>query len=312
MPREPWQAGSIYRIMVDGNFAGASGQTLGTDFSSAFSIGTDREKPVLLKVLAVNPGDVEEFNMEGTVPEYESWESFTRLELVFSEPVDLSGLRNLLVSENSSALVMESPPDFSNRAVFRFTEYPLWGSSFLFRLAPGLKDRGGNESEGEYLFRITCRGPLSRPPSLVGIRLPMSPGASGDKEARAFSYGDLFKNLPIDGGEDSYPYTVGTDTWIELYFETAPGTEIDLFSLMDLFRVSSTNLALYFSPRSINTNDFHWAQAKEGWENFQRIEIRGTLTNSVHSGIVTFHIPPGLKDKSGNRSSVDFRISLLK
>jgi len=81
---------------------------------------------------------------------------------------------------------------------------------------------------------------------------------------------------------------------------------------MDLFRVEVTNQALLFSPRSIVTEGFTLADPREGWENLRRFEIRGFLTNTVHSGVVTFRIPPGLRDKLGNRSTVDFRVSLLK
>jgi hypothetical protein len=119
-------------------------------------------------------------------------------------------------------------------------------------------------------------------------------------------------DLPIKEGVERYPFGGQTPTWIELYFETATDTDIDPFSIMDIFRVESTNQALVFSPRSIRTEGFSIASPREGWENFRRFEIRGFLTNSVHSGIVTFRIPPGLMDKRGNRSTVDFRISLLK
>ena len=243
--------------------------------------------------------------------EYREWESFTRLELVFSEPVDLSSLKNLLATEPQAALVMESPPEFSDRAVFRFAEYPQWGSSFLFRLSPGVKDISGNESGEEYNFRIVAGGPFSKPPLLIGIRLPMAPG-NDDHEEASYALSDIFSVLPIKIGEGYYPFSVAVPAWIELYFETSPGAEIDVFSIMDLFRVETTNQALYFSPRNISADNFTWPCPKEGWEGCQRIEVKGFLTNTVQSGVVTFHIPAGLKDTRGNRSSSDFRISLLK
>ena len=319
-PREPWQAGTHYRVRVGSDFTAVSGSILGTDYTSAFLAGPDRGKPVLLKALALGNG-------ENAVPEeivleephsivtagFSGWESFTRLILVFSEPVDSNGVRNLLVTEPSAALVMESPPGMLEQLVFRFAEYPAWGSAFLFRLGSGVKDQAGNESKDEYLFRITASGPLSKAPALRGIRLPMAPGnVSGDYEALSYSPADLFADLPIEHGEGRYPYAQSTDSWIELYFETGPDTEPDPFSVMDLFRVESTNQALTFSPRSIRTDGFTLASAAPGWENFRRLEIRGVLTNTVHSGIVTFRIPPGLRDRRGNKSSADFRISLLK
>ena len=311
IPREPWQAGGLYRIRVDSDFAGVSGSTLGEEYSTVFCIGEDRDKPALLKALALLPEGGEEEIPLGSSG-YSAWESSTRLCLVFSEPVDTGALRNLLIVEPALVLVAESPPLMSERVVFSFSGYPEWGASFLFRLYPGVKDRAGNESDTEYDFRIRTSGPLSKPPALAGIRLPMAPGNSDDPEALSFSQADLFADLPIKSGEGKYPFAEKTSSWIELYFEIAPDTDIDLFSVMDLFRVEPTNQALDFSPRSIRVEDFSLTDPRSGWETFRRVEIRGVLTNSVHSGLVTFRIPPGLRDKRGNRSAADFRISLLK
>jgi hypothetical protein len=317
IPREPWQTGNLYRIKVESGFTFASGAVLGTEYSSVFGVGEDMEKPVLLKALALLPdGEDEEISLEQPgvyrYAEYSSWESSTRLRLVFSEPVDLHSVRNLLTSDPTQALVMESPPEMAYSVVFRFNEYPLWGSSFLFRLGPGVRNLAGNESKDEYFFRIKAAGPLSKPPSLVGIRLPMSPGSNDDLRALSYSLMDSFNDLPIKIGEGRYPYNERIPSWIELYFETAPDTGLDLFSLMDLFRVEATNQALTFLPRNIRTKDFNLNEASAGWESFTRVQIDGILVNSVHTGIVSFRIPPGLKDQRGNKSAVDFRISLLK
>ena len=332
IPREPWQSGAVYGVVVDSSLYSVSGSVLGVEYSSVFYTGDDREKPVLLKALARFPGVpggtpeedyFEEITLEkpGAFPEaaYTAWENFTSLELVFSEPVDSGALRNFLSVEPSQALVMESPPEMSDRAIFRFAQYPKWGSSFIFRLSPGVKDGAGNESAEEYLFRISYGGPLSKPPALAGIRIPMAPGkipafpgGSEEHEPLSYSLSDVFADLPIKSGEGQYPYMEQTAAWIELYFETALETEIDLFSVMDLFRLESTNQALAFSPRNVIRNDFTWAAPREGWEEFQRVEIRGFITNTAQSGIVTFRIPAGLTDKRGNRSDEDFRISLLK
>ena len=326
-PRDPWQTGILYQIKIDSGFMGFSGDVLGSEYITFFSVGNDREKPVLNKAYALYPaGEIavnrEEIAIENILPgmpgyfsleEFSEWESFTKLELVFSEPVDLGSLRNLLVTEPQVSLVMESDPVFSDRAVFRFAEFPQWGSVYLFRLGPGFRDINGNVSEDEYLFRINCNGPLSKPPALAGIRLPTAPGNStGDYDPRTYSPADLFKDLPIKTGEDHFPYGEAVSAWIELYFDTAPGTEIDIFSLMEFFRVDVTNQALTFSPVSIRLDDFTWAEPASGWENFQRVEMSGLLTNSINSGIVSFRILSGLRDKRGNRSYTDFRISLLK
>ena len=327
-PADPWKTGITYQARVDGGFSGASGYTLGSDYITVFSTGTDREKPVLLKAHAVTPGNgprgsfkdedsIEEINIgkPGTdLPAgYEAWESFTRLELIFSKPMDLSLIKNFLITEPSVPLLLCSSPEIRDRAVFCFSEYPAWGSSFLFRLLPGVKDYAGNETAEEYCFTISCEGPYSKPPALAGIRIPLSPcpdGVPDLAELLSFSVNETFSDLPID--KENFDYNVKTPWWIELYFDTARDTNIDIFSVMDLFRLESTNNALVFSPQSIITENFTRPDPRAGWEHYYRVEIRGVLTNTVQSGIVTFRIPAGLKDKQGNRSSEDFRISLLK
>ena len=326
-PRDPWQAGILYRVNVDSGFKGVSGDVIGSEYITFFSLASDMEKPILECANALFPTGEnsvtrEEIAIERILPgmpghfslnDFLEWENHTRLELIFSKPVDLGSLRNLLATEPPVSLIMESEPVFSDRAIFRFAEIPRWGSSFLFRLSSGIKDINGNVSDDEYLFRINCNGPLSKPPALAGIRLPMAPGNSdGEYDPKTYSPADLFKDLPIKTGEDHFPFGEAVPIWIELYFETAPETEIDLFSLMEFFRVDATNQALTFSPLSIRTEDFVWAEPVSGWENFQRIEVYGLLTNSTNSGIVSFRVLSGLRDKRGNRSSTDFRISLLK
>ena len=315
IPRDLWQSGELYKVKVEGNFPFASGARLEREYISAFTAGEDGEKPILLKVLALLPGGVEEEISLG-IPgdslfgEYSAWESHTRLCLVFSEPVDSTSVRNLLTCEPSRSLVLVSPPGMASQVILNFGDYPPWGSSFLFHLGPGVKDQAGNESSADYYFKINTSGRLSKPPLLAGIRLPVTPKYGGD--TACYTLNDNFSWLHLVTGNDGYPYDGKAASWIELYFDVAPDTEMDLFSLMDLFRVTATNSSMEFFPRSIKTCGFSLTEPRAGWESFHRVEVQGVLTNSGNSGIVTFSISSGLKDKRGNMSTEEFRISLLK
>jgi hypothetical protein len=139
----------------------------------------------------------------------------------------------------------------------------------------------------------------------------MAPG-KGDQEALSFTPDNLYSNLPITSGAGRYSHIKETPSWIELYFETAPGTDIDSFSVLELFRVEATNHALTFTPTSVRGKDFTLADPREGWEQYQRLEIRGLFTNTTKSGIITFRILPGLTDNQGNQSNKDYRIILYK
>jgi hypothetical protein len=314
VPLEPWKQGVKYRLTVNEKFEDAAGRALGDEFSSVFtgSLNGDTERPRLIAAHAEDPGKEKIKLIPGE--EYETWESFTRLVLEFSEPVDTQSVKNCLTLEPISGISMESGPGFQEFVIFYFSEPPIWGNKFLFKLGSGIIDAAGNESIEKSSFRIKTGGPLSKPPRLIGIRLPMAPGKTGEagQEALTFMPEDLFGDLPIEMGDDRYNYSEQVKTWIELYFETAHGTELDLFSVMEHFNVESTNSAIRFSLRTIVNNDFTWADPISEWSNLYRLEIRGFLTNTVDSGIVSFVISPGLEDLNGNRQDKAVRISLLK
>jgi len=119
-----------------------------------------------------------------------------------------------------------------------------------------------------------------------------------------------FADFPIESY--NYPFDIGVNTWIELYFETAAGAAIDPISLMDRFRFTSTNSALSFSPRLIMLSAFSVQDPVPGWEDLTRVEIQGVLTNRPNTGMVTIETTAGLRDSLGNRNSETQRFLLLK
>jgi hypothetical protein len=138
----------------------------------------------------------------------------------------------------------------------------------------------------------------------------MAPASGTDLELVCFGTDSLYEIIPITDG--SYPSAEGIKTWIELYFITAEGASINPFSLMELFRIETSNNVLAFSPRQIKTEKFSVTDPHSGWEDYQRLEIAGILTNSINFGIVNFQIAAGLLDNLGNKNEKLLRISLLK
>jgi hypothetical protein len=315
-PAEPWTWGRRYRLRVSADFQSALGIVLGREYLSRFILGEDRLPPALIAAHAVDTAGNTVFALipqEAAAPFTENglWESAYRLRLDFSEPVDTASLKNCLTLEPVSAdpvgsLVMETPPGYASSVLFALTEKPAWGSRFLFRLKSGVRDEEENESGETVLFRVCADGPYSKPPLLVGIRLPMDPGAA-DELVRRYTPADAFGELPLTGGSGA-----GTNAWIELYFDTAPGAGVDLFSLMYLFRLAATNGALSFSPRDIRSSDFSHLLPPPEWEAYYRLEIQGLLLNGISSGMVTFYVGAGLLDTLGNRNAGIFRLPLYK
>jgi hypothetical protein len=316
VPLEQWMPNQRYDLKVSASLTGPTGLSMGREFFSTFTTGPSGEKPRLLAAFRLDGDDEEPLAEEqaGAFTENSGWEKDSRLRLVFSGPVDLVSLGDRLGTEGGPSLVLETGSRFSAGPVFHFNEPPVWKSRFLIRLKAGVLDEAGKESAGEYLFRVHADGKHSMPPRLRGIRLPMAPGRNPPEaqEPRDYSVDDLFSGLPMEPTGDRFPFSVEVPLWIELYFDTAEGAEVDPFSVMALFRVETTNNVLSFSPRSIKTENFTLAEPKAGWESCDRVEIGGFLTNTVNSGVVSFIIGEGLGDSLGNRSGDLFRISLSK
>ena len=317
-PAEPWMQNRRYEIRFSTSLTDNNKMNAGNDFLSIFTIGTDREPPCLQyasritkdgSIIPLLPGSSRPNPMELPIENHD-WEKEDRLLLGFSKPVDSLSVKNCLSAEDASSLVMETGPGYKTEFTFRFENIPAYESRFAFRLKPGVKDSEGNESGDEYVYRIFANGKFSKPPELAGIRLPMAPANGTDLELVCFGTDSLYEIIPITDG--SYPSAEGIKTWIELYFITAEGASINPFSLMELFRIETSNNVLAFSPRQIKTEKFSVADPHPGWEDYQRLEIAGILTNSINFGIVNFQIAAGLLDNLGNKNEKLLRISLLK
>jgi hypothetical protein len=319
-PAEPWAAGTRYRLSLSSLFSGKTGLTMGEDFFSHFTVGFDDVPPVLTGAYRLDPGgEGEEIFPEilGTAGENTGWEGDSRFRLDFSEPVNTDSLKKSLGVEPGPSLVLETPPGFTDSAVFRFSERPPYGSRLLIRLNAGVRDAGENESTETHVFRIYTDGALSGPPSLAGIRLPVSSWKLKDsgEEGMCFSMDEPFAVLPVTeltDEADAVDYGIGRPSWIELYFDLAEDAGPDPFSVRELFRVEATNNALSFSPHRVITEDFSLPDPPPEWAAYKRLEIRGELTDTTNSGIVSFIIGPGLVDTRGNRSERAFRLPLLK
>ena len=317
-PSELWLNNSRYEMRISSSLTGCNGMSIENDFLSIFTVGTDRENPYLLNAHRITKnGDIFQLNPDNNynsasyLPvENHDWEKDDKLLLVFSKPVDSVSVRNYISAEDGPNLVLESVPGFNNEIILKFENIPAYESRFTFRIRPGIKDRAGNESKDEYIFRVFANGKYSKPPALAGIRMPMAPANAADHELKYFDINSIFENIPIKN--ENYPSGESVMTWIELYFFTAEGAAVDPFSVMELFRIDTSNNVISFSARHVKTNNFTIANPQGGLENLQRIEITGNLVNSTSFGIINFQIASGLRDSLGNQSEKLFRISLIK
>jgi hypothetical protein len=319
-PGEPYRNNTLYHIRLTQDFSSVLGITLGKEYQFRFRTGTDDVAPELLGAYALDTQGQIVFQLSesdiSSPVENSNWETLYRLQLVFSEAVSDTSLKSHLSLVPSGGLIIESLPGHSDTFIFRFNEKPQYENRLTIKVAKGIADSAGNVSKNDYIFHLFVNGINSKPPALVGIRLPLSPGEAleADWDMVSYSIDDIYDDVAIESGTNKYTHAVPVSTWIELYFDTAPGTGINPFSLMDLFRMEATNNALSFSPRSVKTNasDFTCTAPYSPWAGYTRVEIQGLLTNDPNSGIVSFTIRSGLEDSLGNTADKPFILPLLK
>jgi len=317
-PSQSWTNNSRYEIKINNSLTDNNGMNIGSEFSGIFFTGTDLETPRLLSArrLTNNNEMIELIACGGyssvlnPIIENANWEKNDRLLLIFSKPVDVNSVKTFVAVDDGPNLVIETQPGYVNEISLKFENIPVYKSRLTIRIKPGIKDSSGIETKEENVFRIFADGKLSMPPELAGIRMPMSPGNAADKKLKFYDNNSLYKIIPIS--DENYPSGESINTWIELYFKTAEGALIEQFSLMELFRIETSNNALNFSPRLIKTNNFTIPEPETGYEEFQRIEISGILVNTTFYGIINFQISPGLTDTFGNRNENILGISLIK
>ena len=317
-PLQSWTNNSRYEIRISVSLTDNNGMNIGNDFLGIFTTGTDCEKSCLLSAWRITK-DSEKIQLfpgnayfGSLISSFENtgWEKDDRLSLVFSKPVDVNSVKNFITIEDGPNIVTETPPGFYSEIYYRFENIPAFESRFTIKIKPGIKDISGNETKEEYLFKVFADGKFSKPPALAGIRMPMAPDSDSDMKLKSYGADSLFDIIPIS--DVNYPSGESVRTWIELYFSAAEGAAVDLFSVMELFRVETSNNVITFSPRHVKTDNFTVTEPKTGWENYQRIEIAGNLINSTFYGIINIQITAGLTDSLGNKNEKLQGISLIK
>ncbi|AEJ19212.1 Ig-like domain-containing protein [Gracilinema caldarium] len=312
-PSQPWSNGRSYVCTLGKDLPDCYGRPMGQSYRLHFSVGDDTEPPRLVSIRALDrEGNLRQdlvftefYGDSGpgsSVPVNENFERTYRIALEFSEPVDPSSVKNRLSFQSSLGFTLSPPYPASTTIELTFTDSPVYGKQYTLSLGRGITDIHGNTSTQQVLCRVLNNGPASKPPRFIGLRLPLAPGGgAGNEEPVRYAMSDSFSDLPISSGTDRYPYDVPTDTWFELYFDMAQDAHLDLFSLMNSLNVNATNSALSFAPRSIKNSGFTWADPVPEWADYERVEVRGLITNGTNGGVVTFSLSSDLSDTLGNR-----------
>lgn len=319
-PRNLWQPGQSYRLDISPDLMDSSGNRMGRDFSTVFTIGSDRVAPALVSVGAVDASgiDVMEFALDdprdSTIATNHGVETSWSVRLHFSEPVLQRTLASRLVCDGGPALILATAGEASDLVVFNFEQRPSFGTCLVVRALPGIQDLAGNATINEVVWRMAMDGPSSAPPRFLGVRLPLAPGAeeSGDRQLASFGLDQPFETIALTGEPEGYPIGVPTMVTLELYLDIAEGAVLDRLSIMQSFDVAATNGALEFQPLRVELGGFESVPACDAWSSCAVTRVSGTLTNRASSGVVTISFAADFRDSLGNTMARPQSLLLLK
>ncbi len=319
-PRNSWQPGLTYRLDISPDLIDASGNRMGRDYSTEFTCGSDHVAPVLVSVGAVDADgvDVMAFDLDDPrdfiITSNHGVETSWSMRLHFSEPVSLRTLASRLVCDGGPALTLATAGEASDIAVFNFEQRPSFGSCLVVRALPGIQDVAGNATIDEVVWRMSMDGPASAPPRLLGVRLPLTPGAeeTGDRQLVSFGIDQPFRTIALTGEPEGYPVGVPTMVTIELYLDIAAGAALDRLAIMQSFGITATNGAIEFQPLRVELGGFESVPPCEPWSSCAVTRVSGALTNRASSGVVTISLAAGLHDSLGNTMARPQSLPLLK
>lgn len=314
-PEEQWKFGRRYTLAISEFFESAGGKSTGKNYEARWVAGSDAQAPVLTAFYAIDsrgnniftvvPDNPETADATTAYTENKNFEKDYKFRICWDEPVGISKLKNFLSFEPALKFNVDPPFGYKDTAVITLVDVPEWGGSFNIKLKSGISDETGNISNENFFYRVTADGIYSMPPKLLAVRL-----AWNTNDCIIFSPDALYEY--IDLSSSKFPYETDTQAFFELYFDTAEGAVINMFSLMDLLKINVTNSCLNFSIKSIVKSNFTESVCAAGFEDKQRLEVRGILRNTANEGVVNFIVGKGLLDSNGNTAKNEMKIQLLK
>jgi len=322
-PFQDWVRTQTYSLKISTALKTLQNMALVENIESEFLGGTDLAAPQLISLVAINASDtvvlslLPEDPLMATQVLNVGWEDSWSLQIQFDEPVNCATLDSRLVTEGGPALERVGSNRFAATVVYRLIEKPDWDSVFLCTLKPGIEDQSANKSEAQVQYRIWANGTASRPPEVLAVRMPLLPGEA-DIAAQLWTLwtvADSWGQFDIEDVPLGYRINTNTATCFEVYIRLAENTELNLYSVMESFRVEATGGAVSFSPKLIKTNTAEFLNPTPDASvslPYIRIEIHGTLRNSTEAGIVRLIFATSLRDKADRHLAQQWQLPLIK
>lgn len=269
--------------------------TIGSDFVTHFSVGTDLTPPAVDSVQSaghVLPADDPGNPLAAT--QSWGWEATAGFVVTFSEPVlTSSALSALTVSPSVALKVRESNSLYTTTLTYSFPERFVYGATYTIVVGAGTQDAQGNKSIAPASYHFIVDGTGTRPPQVAHVCFPSSPGVPGSNvELTAYCQVPLTGSAPVD-------------TFFDLYLDHASGASFDPFAVSQSFSVSATNGAADFTPFAIEPNPALIGPLMLGPEE-EVVRVWVHMTNHISSGQIVVRVSTSLTDNKGNALAQEF------
>ena len=292
-----WQ--TRYTLTVAKSASDRQRNSLGVDFTTHFSVGTDLVPPAISSVQNADTSiSLVPDNPTGSLTITQGWEATDGLRVSFTEPVlTTSALSALTLSPSVAFKVQESNAVHTSTLTYSFPDRLAYGTTYTVFAGAGIQDAQGNKTAGQAAWHFIVNGPDTRPPVISRVFFPSTPGDPSSNVALA-AYDAIA--LP--------PIATPTDTFFDLYIDHAAGSALDPFVVSQSFSVSVTNGAADISSFAVRGNPAQVSPAVTGTEQVTRVWVH--ITNHVSSGQVVIRVSTALTDSRGTALANEFILPL--
>ena len=296
-----WQ--THYTLTVSKGAADMQRNTIGSDFITHFSMGTEAIAPAIGSIQSADRRISLAPDHDGSLNVAQGWEATDGLRVTFTEPVlTSSAISAITLSPPVAFKVLEANILSTSSLTYSFPERLEYGTTYTLFAGAGIRDEQGNTTTGQASYHFIVNGPGTRPPVIAHVYFPADfVHPSTNVELAACNQ----VALPA-------PSAGATETYFDLYIDHAWASTLDPFVVSQSFSVTVTNGAADITPFAVQGKPAPVEPAvtstADTEEDVVRVWVR--VTNHTSSGQIVIRVSTALADSRGNALAQDFILPL--
>ena len=313
-PAAPYLWQTEYAVSVGDAARDVNGNRLAEARTWRFSVGSDRQPPLLVELRNVEtglPGSVVLAPQDPAVPGLTvtaGFECAWGFQLVLSEEVTRESLSASIMLEPGGMLEITPLLDRASTFLLAPGERLAWDTVHTLTIREGLQDAEGNRTAEEAVYHFRTNGPGSRPPRVVKVRFRGTPLAE-PAEPVDYDPSIPFAALPVGAG--SFPVGTSVSSWFDLQVSLAEGAGIDFVSTLEHVTIEETGGCMSMRATALQTTGFDDPQP-EIIAGAVPLRFHVAIVNAAESGTVSLGFSQGFADSHGNPIPTAWRLPFLK